>query len=115
MIFLDIQLIDGYEFDILDSLENHPPIIFTTVYNEYGIRGFKYNGFDYFLKTIDKRELQRGLEKYRLSTYPKKEILELKIRDFKNLFQKQYKHRFIVNVGNHFSTFNVKDIAFFKS
>ncbi|MFB9096359.1 MULTISPECIES: hypothetical protein [Flavobacterium] len=55
------------------------------------------------------------MEKHRLSTYPKKEILEPKIQDFKNLFQKQYKHRFKVKVDNHFSTFNVKDITFFKS
>lgn len=115
LIFLDIQLNDGYGFDILDSLENHPPIIFTTAYNEYAIRGFKYNGLDYLLKPIDKKELQRALEKYRLSPYPNKEIVEPKIQDFKNLFQKQYKHRFMVKVGNHFSTFNVKDIAFFKS
>ncbi len=115
LIFLDIQLNDGYGFDILDALENHPPIIFTTAYNEYAIRGFKYNGLDYLLKPIDKMELQRAIEKYRLSPYPKKEILEPKIQYFKNLFQKQYKHRFMVKVGNHFSTFNVKDIAFFKS
>jgi two-component system response regulator LytT len=115
LIFLDIQLNDGYGFDILDSIENHPPIIFTTAYNEYAIRGFKYNGLDYLLKPIDKKELQRALEKYRLSPYPKNELLEPKIQDFKNLFQKQYKHRFMVKVGNHFSTFNVKDIAFFKS
>ncbi|MFB9096360.1 MULTISPECIES: LytR/AlgR family response regulator transcription factor [Flavobacterium] len=50
MIFLDILLNDGYGFDILDSLENHPRIIFTTTYNEYAIKGFKYNGFDYLLK-----------------------------------------------------------------
>jgi two-component system response regulator LytT len=115
LVFLDLQLNDGYGFDILDSLEIHPPIIFTTAYNEYAIRGFKYNGLDYLLKPIDKKDLQRALEKYRLSPYPKNEILEPKIQDFKKNFQKQYKHRFMVKVGNHFSTFNVKDIAFFKS
>jgi len=27
LIFLDIQLSDGYGFDILDAMENHPPVI----------------------------------------------------------------------------------------
>ena len=39
LIFLDIQLNDGYGFDILDHLDHHPPVIFTTAYNEYAIRG----------------------------------------------------------------------------
>ena len=65
LIFLVIQLNDGYGFDILDVLEDHPPVIFTTAYNEYAIRGFKYNGLDYLLKPIDKKDLERALEKYR--------------------------------------------------
>ena len=32
LIFLDIQLNDGYGFDIIDQLPQHPPIIFTTAY-----------------------------------------------------------------------------------
>ncbi|MEH6682635.1 MAG: LytTR family DNA-binding domain-containing protein [Sediminicola sp.] len=114
LIFLDIQLNDGYGFDILDTLENHPPVIFTTAYNEYAIRGFKYNGLDYLLKPIDKKDLERALEKYRTSPYQKKEA-ETKIQDFKTLFHKEYKHRFMVKIGNHFGTFSVEDIFYFKS
>jgi two-component system response regulator LytT len=67
LLFLDIQLNDGYGFDILDDLPEHPPVIFTTAYNEYAIRGFKYNGLDYLLKPIDKTELGRALEKFNRS------------------------------------------------
>ncbi|MEM1260013.1 MAG: response regulator, partial [Bacteroidota bacterium] len=65
LIFLDIQLNDGYGFDILDGLEEHPPVIFTTAYNEFAIRGFKYNGLDYLLKPIVKEDLRKALEKFR--------------------------------------------------
>lgn len=114
LLFLDIQLNDGYGFDILDTLDVHPPIIFTTAYNEYAIRGFKYNGLDYLLKPIDKNELRIALEKFNNSPYniPKEPI---KIDDFKELFTKEFKRRFMVRVGNHFNTFNVEDIAYFKS
>ena len=115
LVFLDIQLNDGYGFDILDALETHPPVIFTTAYNEYAIRGFKYNGLDYLLKPIDKKELKRALDKFIGSPYHAVDTAEPKIQELKDLFQKEYKHRFMVKVGNHFSTFNVSDIAYFKS
>lgn len=115
LIFLDIQLNDGYGFDILDEIVDHPPTIFTTAYNEYAVRGFKYNGIDYLLKPIDKKELRLAIEKFRKSPYVSDSDEQAKISGFKELFNKQYKHRFMVKVGNHFSTFNVSDIAYFKS
>ncbi|WP_103070710.1 LytR/AlgR family response regulator transcription factor [Aquimarina sediminis] len=116
LIFLDIQLNDGYGFDILDSLEDHPPVIFTTAYNEYAIRGFKYNGLDYLLKPIDKKDLNSALSKYRKNiTGSSLAMSEDKLKHIKNLFAKEYKRRFMVKVGNQFNTFNVDDIAYFKS
>ena len=41
LVFLDIQLNDGYGFEIFDANTPHPSIIFTTAYNEYAI---PYNG-----------------------------------------------------------------------
>lgn len=114
LIFLDIQLNDGYGFDILDKLENHPPVIFTTAYNDYAIRGFKYNGLDYLLKPIEKNELDRALKKFRASPF-QKTVTDTNIKDLKNIFQKEYKYRFMVKIGNHFTTFNVGEISYFKS
>lgn len=116
LIFLDIQLNDGYGFDILDTLEDHPPVIFTTAYNEYAIRGFKYNGLDYLLKPIDKKDLERALKKFRKTNNGNSSIIEEdKLQKIKNLFSKEYKRRFMVKVGNQFNTFSVEDIAYFKS
>ncbi len=116
LIFLDIQLNDGYGFDILDILKDHPPVIFTTAYNEYAIRGFKYNGLDYLLKPIDKKDLKNALEKYRKNHItPDNDVNEDKFERIKNLFTKEYKRRFMIKIGNQFNTFNVEDIAYFKS
>ncbi len=116
LIFLDIQLNDGYGFDILDTLEDHPPIIFTTAYNEYAIRGFKYNGIDYLLKPIDKKDLQNALAKYRKNHISSdSEFSDDKFERIKSLFSKEYKKRFMVKVGNQFNSFDVEDIAYFKS
>lgn len=116
LIFLDIQLNDGYGFDILDNIEDHPPIIFTTAFNEYAIRGFKYNGLDYLLKPIDKKDLKTALDKFNKSYKKQSTSLDAdKLYQIKNLFGKEYKHRFMVKVGNQFNTFNVEEIAYFKS
>ncbi|MDY8134027.1 LytTR family DNA-binding domain-containing protein [Aquimarina sp. 2201CG5-10] len=116
LIFLDIQLNDGYGFDILDTLKDHPPVIFTTAYNEYAIRGFKYNGLDYLLKPIDKKDLQHALSKYRKNhTNPAAIMNDSKLERIKTLFSKEYKRRFMIKIGNQFNTFNVEDIAYFKS
>ncbi len=116
LIFLDIQLNDGYGFDILDAIEDHPPVIFTTAYNEYAVRGFKYNGLDYLLKPIAKSDLERALKKYRKANNAPEELLNpVKLKELKALFQKEYKHRFMVKVGNQFKAFEVAEIAYFKS
>ncbi len=115
LIFLDIQLNDGYGFDIIDQLEYHSPIIFTTAYNEYAIRGFKYNGLDYLLKPIVKADLQTALEKFRKNVTSNQQVSETNFEDLKQLFKKEYKHRFMVKVGNQYRWFKVEDIAFFKS
>ncbi len=115
LIFLDIQLNDGYGFDILDDLEDHPPVIFTTAYNEFAIRGFKYNGVDYLLKPIVKTDLKVALEKFKKNVTQNGQSASENIAQLKQLFHKEYKHRFMVKVGNQFRSFNVEDIAFFKS
>lgn len=115
LVFLDIQLNDGYGFDILDEIEDHPPVIFTTAYNEFAIRGFKYNGVDYLLKPIVKSDLKTALEKFKRNVTGNGHSGTQNLEHLKQLFHKEYKHRFMVKVGNQFRSFNVGDIAYFKS
>lgn len=115
LVFLDIQLNDGYGFDILDDIADHPPVIFTTAYNEYAIRGFKYNGVDYLLKPIVKTDLKAALEKFKKNVTRNGHAPTDNLAHLKQLFHKEYKHRFMVKVGNQFRSFNVEDIAYFKS
>ncbi len=54
VILSDIRLSDGLSFDALKEAGSPIPVIFTTAYDEYAIRAFKYNSFDYLLKPVDK-------------------------------------------------------------
>lgn len=63
LIFSDIHLADGLSFDIWESQPTRCPIIFTTAYDQYGIRAFRVNSIDYLLKPIEEVALDRALVK----------------------------------------------------
>ncbi|KQS36736.1 LytTR family DNA-binding domain-containing protein [Pedobacter sp. Leaf194] len=66
IILMDIQLIDGTAFDILNGLKDIPEnIIFITAYNQFAIKAIKFGALDYLLKPVDADELSDALERYR--------------------------------------------------
>ena len=53
LLFLDIILDENTAFDLLEAVEfKRYNIIFTTAYDEYAIKAFKFNTVDYLLKPI---------------------------------------------------------------
>ncbi len=64
IVFMDIELEDGASFEILTQLKVIDfKIIFTTAYNQFAIKAFKYSTIDYLLKPIDPLELEVALKK----------------------------------------------------
>lgn len=58
LVFLDIKMNDGTGFDLLKKLpELKFNLVFTTAYDEYALKAFKYSAIDYLLKPIDPLEL----------------------------------------------------------
>ena len=67
LIFLDINLYGRTSFEILDIIKKfdlNPKVVFTTAYNNYMNRAFKYAAFDYLLKPIDRKELEDTIKRY---------------------------------------------------
>ena len=64
ILFLDVQLPDGTGFDMLDRLSKIDfNVIFTTAYDEFAIKAFRYNAIDYLLKPIIPEDLATAFNK----------------------------------------------------
>jgi two-component system LytT family response regulator len=62
-IFLDIQMPKISGFEMLELVEEHPAVIFTTAFDEYAIKAFEVNAVDYLLKPIEKSRFDQAMQK----------------------------------------------------
>lgn len=117
LILMDIQLADGLSFLIFEQCEVKAPVIFTTAYDEYALKAFKVNSIDYILKPVDKTELANALKKLESlkSIQPSQELLMQSISQAMTMLTKKYKERFVIKVGEHLKTVEVKNIFYFYS
>jgi two-component system LytT family response regulator len=66
LLLLDVQMPGGTGFDLLERLDRVPLVVFTTAYDEYALRAFEVNAFDYLVKPIRPDRLAAALDKVRL-------------------------------------------------
>jgi two-component system response regulator LytT len=122
LIFLDIQLSDGLSFEIFEKIDIKSAIIFTTAYDEYALKAFKLNSIDYLLKPIDEDDLEVAVTKFK-SRLPKSnsenQNLQLDFEQIRrmlsNPFEKNYKKRFTVKIGQHLKVITTDEIECFFS
>ena len=114
---MDIQLADGTSFQIFEQCEVKCPVVFTTAYDEYALKAFKVNSIDYILKPVDKNDLQAALKKLELLSRNSDDTRKLlaSIGEVVQKLSKKYKERFVIKVGEHLRTIEVKDILYFYS
>lgn len=64
LVFLDIEMPRMNGFEMLEQFsEISFAVIFTTGYDQYAIKAFKFSALDYLLKPIDHEELKKAVQK----------------------------------------------------
>lgn len=112
LILSDIRLSDGLSFDALKEITSPVPVIFTTAYDEYAIRAFKYNSFDYLLKPVDKDELAQAIRKvkqYALNTTEDNLHQLIEAMERSNY---KYRERFLIPYRDGYKTVSVNEISY---
>ena len=122
LIFLDIQLSDGLSFEIFEKIDIKSAVIFTTAYDEYALKAFKLNSIDYLLKPIDEDDLEVAVLKFKDHFQIPKNGNETMQLDFEqirkmlsNPFEKIFKKRFTVKIGQHLKVISTDEIECFFS
>ncbi len=57
LLFIDIQMPGESGLELVERLENPPRTVFVTAYDEFAIKAFELNAYDYLLKPLDDERL----------------------------------------------------------
>ena len=65
LLFLDIQMPEKSGFDLLESLDHVPQVIFTTAFDQYAVKAFEVSALDYLMKPIREERFAKAIEQVR--------------------------------------------------
>lgn len=63
LVLLDIQMPDLTGFQVLESIQHRPAVIFVSAFDEHAIAAFEAQAFDYLLKPVLPARLSRAIER----------------------------------------------------
>ncbi len=106
LIFLDINMPQKDGFTLLQELDHVPTVIFTTAYDEFAIKAFEYNAFDYLLKPISQKRFDRTIAKL----MPKM----AKMREHARQKERQARSQIFIKEGENCWLVQLKDILMFE-
>ncbi|MEN8929260.1 MAG: LytTR family transcriptional regulator DNA-binding domain-containing protein [Flavobacteriales bacterium] len=110
LVFLDIQMPEKTGFDLLEELDYTPNIIFVTAYDEFAIKAFEVNAFDYILKPVDPERLAKTLLK--IKEEDERQEHEQEIISTEKL---SYKDKIFIKDGEKCWFVKLADVRYFES
>ncbi len=115
-IFLDIQMPELTGFELLQKLENYPPVIFTTAFDEFALKAFEVYSIDYLLKPIEAERLKKALVKLEKVIAEKSDETNVNLQKLlENFNTKQSLERLPSRIGGKVQIIDVKEITHFFS
>jgi len=106
LLFLDIQMpkITGLEF--FRTLQNAPPVIFTTAFPQYALEGFEVNALDYLVKPV-------SFERFLKAAMKAKEYYE--VREKNAAETSAAAHYFFIKADNRLVKILFDDVLFVEA
>jgi two-component system response regulator LytT len=112
IIFMDINLKDGYCFKIFDEVFVSTPIIFTTAYDEFAIKAFELNSISYILKPLDEDKLSLAINKFlTLNPFAYYSNINSLLTSFNN--KPTFKQRFSIKFNDKIIVILQDEVAYF--
>ena len=64
LVLLDVEMPEINGFDVLEACRDIPfHVVFTTAFNEYAVKAFKYSAIGYLLKPVDEEDLKEAVQR----------------------------------------------------
>ncbi len=102
VVFLDIELVDGSSFDLLDKFSNIDfKVIFVTGHDKFAVKAFRYNAIDYLMKPIHQLELKSAIDKIQLPV--KQESVDFQVRQLLSSMKKKSLDRLLIHTSEGIS------------
>jgi two-component system, LytTR family, response regulator len=115
LVFLDIQMPKLNGFEMIELLDNHHNIIFTTAYDQYALKAFEVNAADYLLKPFSRERfteaVNRVLDKTSNSIQDEKTIFQQS--DFMQSDEKL--NRIVVKKNNKIIVLPIEHIKYLEA
>ncbi len=113
LLFLDIQLADGFCFEIFKQVDYKRPVIFTTAYNQYALEAFQLLSIDYLLKPVSAESLAKAMHKFAELT---KNQVPVNYYNIKQAFETAaYKSRLLAKAGQKMFFIETNRVEYFKA
>jgi DNA-binding LytR/AlgR family response regulator len=108
VLFLDINMPGLTGFDLLNTLQNQPMVVFTTAFTNYALNSFEYNVVDYLVKPITRSRFIRAVERIM-------ERVDLNDGEDKNETDPKYAPTVTLIIDRRKVTISVLDILYVQS
>ena len=117
LLFLDIHLGKESSLTILEGIERIPfHIIFTTAYDIYAIKAFRFNATDYLLKPIILDELKEAVKRVEVQIQDEKILPKVQLEQLsKSILKKQQLNFITVSGMDRVDFIHPDDIVYLKS
>lgn len=111
LIFLDIQMPRITGFEMLELIDQPPPVIFTTAHDEFAMKAFEVHAIDYLLKPFSRERFERALGKFKGEAAKSKAVQEL----LAITPQPEEQQRLVVKKGNNIVILPIQQVVYFEA